>query len=154
MTELDVFVGSTIVMDKEIFQLWVDGHSVETTKHILFRRMKDFSPDYSKEVVLSYVLGQYRTYEMLEKLLWTPKKLVTQWAYQMTEQAKQCLIHKYYDLNLPVVREILNKKYSSRSRKDLDEISEKTNVNLKSCRRQFDNLRRMLKYVEELPGNT
>ena len=30
-------------------------------------------------------------------------------------------------------------------RKDLDEVSEKTGVSLKSCRRQFDNIKRIFK---------
>ena len=39
-----------------------------------------------------------------------------------------------YDFDDTVMREILGKKLSSRQRKDLDEVSEKLNVNLKSCR--------------------
>ena len=35
-----------------------------------------------------------------------------------------------------VVRELLGKKLSSRQRKDLDDIEEKSGVPLRSCRRQ------------------
>lgn len=41
---------------------------------------------------------------------------------------------------------------SSRYRKDLDEVAEKTGVRLKSVRRQFDNVKRIFKVVEEMPG--
>lgn len=53
-----------------------------------------------------------------------------------------------------VARELFGKKFNSRNRKDLDEVAEKTGVRLKSCRRQFDNIKRIFKAVEDIPGNT
>ena len=35
----------------------------------------------------------------------------------------------------------------------MEEISEKTGVSLKSCRRQYDNVKRVFKTVEDLPGS-
>lgn len=52
-----------------------------------------------------------------------------------------------------VCRELLGKKLSSKYRKDLDEISEKTTIKLKSCRRQFDNIKRITKSIEEAQGS-
>lgn len=43
---------------------------------------------------------------------------------------------RYYQFDKVVVRELLGKKLTGRLRKDLDDISEKTNIPLKSCRRQ------------------
>lgn len=63
------------------------------------------------------------------------------------------LCYRYYNLDSSVAREILGKKLSSRYRKDLDEVADKTGVRLKSCRRQFDNVKRIFKCVEEMPGN-
>lgn len=60
---------------------------------------------------------------------------------------------RYYSIDDEVAREMLGKKLTSRYRKDLDEISDKTGVKLKSCRRQFDNIKRIFKAVEELPGD-
>ncbi|KAG8336394.1 hypothetical protein J6590_045359 [Homalodisca vitripennis] len=59
----------------------------------------------------------------------------------------------YYEFDNTVIRELLGKKLTSRHRKDLDEVSEKTGVSLKSCRRQFDNVKRVFKTVEELQGS-
>lgn len=42
--------------------------------------------------------------------------------------------YRYYAFDDAVIRELLGKKLSSRHRKDLDEVSEKTHVQLKSCR--------------------
>lgn len=60
---------------------------------------------------------------------------------------------RYYQIEDAVVREFLGKKLSSRHRKDLDEVSDKTYISLRSCRRQFDNVKRIFKRVEELPGS-
>jgi hypothetical protein len=69
-----------------------------------------------------------------------------------------------------VYRDILGKKLSTRNRKDLDDLSERTGINILSCRflrkipvklvyvklkfsrRQFDNAKRVFKVVEEMPG--
>jgi len=45
-------------------------------------------------------------------------------------------IIRYYQFDKEVVRELLGKKLTGRLRKDLDDISEKTNIPLKSCRQQ------------------
>jgi len=52
-----------------------------------------------------------------------------------------------------VIREILSKKLSSRFRNALDDVSDRTRVSLRSCRRQFDNVKRVFKTVEEMPGS-
>ncbi|KAK3093996.1 hypothetical protein FSP39_022688 [Pinctada imbricata] len=59
----------------------------------------------------------------------------------------------YYQLDSVVVRELLGKKLSSRNRKDLDDVHEKTKIPIRSCRRQYDNMRRVFKTVEELMGS-
>nr|CAD7403651.1 unnamed protein product [Timema cristinae] len=60
---------------------------------------------------------------------------------------------RYYEFDNAVIRELLGKKLSSRHRKDLDEVGEKTGILLKSCRRQFDNVKRVFKVVEEMQGS-
>lgn len=107
----------------------------------------------SMELVMSDVQDHYRSYTMLERLLSTPAKLSEQPSFQLDTQTQSLLIEKYYSLDDEVAREILGKKLSSRYRKDLDEVAEKTCVKLKSCRRQFDNVKRIYKIVEEMPGN-
>ena len=76
-----------------------------------------------------------------------------QLVFQLDSETQNFLIEKYYALDSSVVRELLGKKLSGRLRKDLDEVSERTKVSLRSCRRQFDNIKRVFKSVEELPGN-
>jgi len=63
------------------------------------------------------------------------------------------LIERYYSLDGALCRELLGKKLNSRLRKDLDEVAEKCGVSLKSCRRQFDNVKRVFKAVEDVTGD-
>lgn len=60
---------------------------------------------------------------------------------------------RYYEFDDVVIRELLGKKITSKSRKDMDEVAEKTGITLKSCRRQYDNVKRVFKIVEDLPGS-
>ena len=51
-----------------------------------------------------------------------------------------------------MIRELLGKRLTARSRKDLDDISERTGVSLKSCKRQYDNIKNIFKEVEDSTG--
>jgi len=86
------------------------------------------------ELIASDVLDHYRTYSLLEKLLCLPSKLSEQPSFQLEPQTRYLLIEKYYSIDDSVARELLGKKLSSRYRKDLDEVAERTGVRLRSCR--------------------
>ena len=64
-----------------------------------------------------------------------------------------CVFYRYYEFNDSVIRELLGKKLTSKNRKDMDEVAEKTGISLKSCRRQYDNVKRIFKAVEDMPGS-
>jgi hypothetical protein len=72
--------------------------------------------------------------------------------FQISEEIADKLIEIYYEYDSIVIREILCHKLTQRQRKDLDDISEKTGVRVKSCRRQFDNLKRIIRTVDEIRG--
>lgn len=88
----------------------------------------------SLELIASDVLDHYRTYSLLEKLLSYPIQLQEQSAFQIEPETRQFLIERYYEFDDDVVRELLGKKLSSKNRKDLDEVSDKTGKSLKACR--------------------
>ena len=86
-----------------------------------------------------------------EKVGYAPvKKFLVQLTHQLAtmkysrHHIKSTSIHRvfnpffsrYYEFDPLVVRELLGKKLTSKQRKDLDDVSEKTKVPLKSCRRQ------------------
>lgn len=151
-TEVDVFITNYTLVDPDIYQLWIEGRTASEAVAILNQQGLGQQTGASLELIASDVLDHYRTYSLLEKLLSNPSKLQEQLAFQIEPKTQQFLIEKYYEFDDSVARELLGKKLSSKHRKDLDEICEKTSIPLKSCRRQFDNLKRVFKMVEEMPG--
>lgn len=67
--------------------------------------------------------------------------------------ARSKMIEMYYTYDESVVREFIGKKLSGKDRRELDDVCEKTRVSMKSCRRQFDNIKRVLKVVDDLNGS-
>ncbi|GAB6029329.1 hypothetical protein CHUAL_005096 [Chamberlinius hualienensis] len=152
MTTVDVFVGNYTIIDKEIYGLWLDGYSAQETVSILKQRGILIETGATIELLMSDTLVHYRTFQMLERMMQYPNKFSEQLVFQIDPKTQRHLIEKYYELDHSVVREVLGRKLSTRFRKDLDEVSDKTNVSVKSCRRQFDNIKRVFKAVEDLRG--
>ena len=105
------------------------------------------------ELLLSDLHDNYRLFNLWETMLHQPIMFSEQLVFQLDSETQNLLIEKYYALDDCVVRELLGRKFSSRLRKDLDETSDRTKVSLRSCRRQFDNIKRVFRSMEELPGN-
>ncbi|RKO86449.1 acidic fibroblast growth factor binding protein, partial [Blyttiomyces helicus] len=96
---------------------------------------------------------QFRNYEILEPHLHAPKNLATQLLLPLPPATKSFLVHSYYAFNDRVVRELLGRRLTSRARKDLDEVGDRTRVPVGGCRRMFDNLKRVGKRVEDMEGD-
>lgn len=106
----------------------------------------------SVAVLQSDTRDHYRTFQMLERLLHAPPRLLQQLLFQIPPSRQAMLVQRYYAFDEGFARELLGKKLSKGTKKDLDEISARTGVSIKSCRRQFDNFKRVFKAVEELRG--
>nr|XP_045619370.1 acidic fibroblast growth factor intracellular-binding protein-like [Procambarus clarkii]XP_045619371.1 acidic fibroblast growth factor intracellular-binding protein-like [Procambarus clarkii] len=153
MPEVDIFVGNYTIIDQDVFELWVQGYSVVETVSVLQQRGELETWGATLELLTSDTADHYRTFGMLEKLLLTPTKLAEEWTFQLEPAVQKMVIQKYYEFDDIVIREILGKKLSGRTRKDLDDVAEKTGVLLRSCRRQFDNVKRIFKQVDEMTGS-
>ncbi|XP_068234903.1 acidic fibroblast growth factor intracellular-binding protein-like [Palaemon carinicauda] len=151
--EVDIFVGNYTIIDTEVFDLWIQGYSVEEAVQVLQHRGELDTWGATPELLISDTSDHYRTFGMLEKLLLNPVKLSEEWTFQLEPAVQKMVIQKYYDFDDIVIREIIGKKLNARTRKDLDDVAEKTGVLLRSCRRQFDNVKRVFKQVDELPGS-
>jgi len=175
---VDVFAGNYTIIDWELHELWLNGLS--TNEAIAFLRegiVKDFGPNMiSQDILASDVNDHYRLFDMLENVIITsnyyaspnetPFNFSAQFQF-IDESTKERLIESYYDLDGLLCREIVGKKLSSRLRKDLDEICDKlasvdksiscngsvAGLRLKSARRQFDNVKRVFKTIEEMAGD-
>jgi len=153
MSVVDVFVGNYPVIDWELYSLWVEGFTVTEAIHALKEKGIFAHAGLQFDMLVSDLNDNYRQFTMWETMLHHPIMFSDQLVFQLDSETQNFLIEKYYALDNSVIRELLGKKLSGRLRKDLDEVSERTRVSLRSCRRQFDNIKRVFKCVEELPGN-
>lgn len=153
LSDVDVYVGNDIFIDKSVYQLWLDGYSPVEAVHILKQRGILDETGVPQEVLKSDTYNHFKLFDMLEPILQQPPRLAKQMRFQIVAENQKTLIEKYYEFDHIVIREILGKKLSSKTRKELDDVSDKTHVNLKSCRRQFDNMKRVFKVVEEMRGS-
>jgi len=151
--DVDVFVGNNTIIDPEVYQLWLDGHSAHEAANILQKRgiLQQYGATY--ELLLADIWDNYRNFSMLERLLQNPPRMEEQLTFQISPDTQKLIIESYYEFDATVMREILGKKLSSRNRNNLDDVSEKTRVPLRSCRRQFDNLKQVFKVVEDMMGS-
>lgn len=102
------------------------------------------------DLIASDVLDHYRTYSLIELYLHAPTKLMEQSCFQLEPHTRDLIIEKYYSIDDVVAREILGKKLTSRYRKDLDEVGDKTCVKLKSCRCVLRDAQRLLNHLNML----
>ncbi|EZA53014.1 Acidic fibroblast growth factor intracellular-binding protein, partial [Ooceraea biroi] len=148
VSEVDAFISNYTLVDPEIYQLWVDGRKGNACsfRHVFLCGPIDFKmmgislasdavnilhqrgicqqTNAPLELVASDIHDHYRTYALLEKLLHTPTELASeQLAFRIEPQTSQMLIEMYHG------------------------------ITLKSCRRQYDNVKRVFKIVEDLPGS-
>ncbi|KFO58507.1 Acidic fibroblast growth factor intracellular-binding protein [Corvus brachyrhynchos] len=113
-SDLDVFVGNTTLIDEEGYRLWLDGHSVAEAVARRLRGGVLEREGTSVAVLQSDTRDHYRTFQMLERA--GPPR--------------------YYAFDEALARELLGKKLSKGTKKELDEISARTGVGIRSCRRQ------------------
>eukprot|EP00903_Cladosiphon_okamuranus_P011981 g11252.t1 len=91
----------------------------------------------------------YRVFDTMEHFLRQPEHLRGQLQVQLGGTTQAWMVERYHELDESVLREILGKKVTSKTRKDLDDVSELTNVPLRSCHRQYDNIQRLLGNLED-----
>lgn len=99
------------------------------------------------------VQDAYRTFQVFEALLEQPNLLGVQSQIECpvdNAAQRQQLIALYYGFDSRVLREFMGVKLTAKLRSNLDDISDKTHVSIRSVRRQFDNLRRVHSRFEEV----
>lgn len=152
---LSILVSEPADPDLDIFSLWVNGYGAkeatelrEESEPAITREFHDY-----KQLLLSETQDQFRMFELLQPYLQLPQTFMNQHLFQLSQSKKRAMIERYYAFDETVVREFLGKRLSTKNRKDLDNISEKTDISLKSCRRQFDNIKQVLRVVDDHDGS-
>lgn len=152
---LTILVSEPSDPDLDTFSLWLKGFEVQEAS----MRREESEPPITREFVeykqllLSDTRDQFRVFQLLQPYLQLPQTLMNQHLFQFSQATKRALIEHYYKFDEAVVREFLGKKLSAKNRKDLDNISDKTGVSLRSCRRQFDNIKQVLRVVDDHDGS-
>lgn len=113
LAEVDVFISNYTIVDPDIYQLWIEGYSSEYAEvapdannvdslftasesvALLKQRGFDTFMGAPLELFASDVLDQYRTYSLIERLLYTPTKLMEQPLFQLEPQTRSLLIEKF-----------------------------------------------------------
>jgi len=116
--------------------------------------------------MVSDVNDNYRLFSMLENVILSSSSSGSSGKlpdcssfgqFQLADfKSRARLVESYYSLDSELCREIVGKKLSSRLRKDLDEICDKPScrfLKLRSARRQYDNVKRIFKAIEEMAGD-
>lgn len=150
---VDIFVGNNLIIDIDIFILWIEGFSAEESKELMLKRDPSLL-DIKESIIIKDIHDHYHIFGRLEQYLADPPRLKKQLMFQISDEISEKLIEKYYGYDTIIMRELLCHKLNQRQRKDLDDISEKTGYRyrVKSCRRQFDNLKRIIRTIEDLKG--
>ena len=104
--------------------------------------------------------GDYQTLSAFEEMVQQPRlrmhRIVDACPCDSDAHRRE-LVRLYYEFDAQVFREFMGYKLTARLRATLDDIAERTRVPLRSCRRQFDNLRRVFTHFDDhvvFRGNT
>ena len=151
MGTVDIFIGNNLIIDFDIYAYWTNGYTVDECKDQILKR-DAVARDTSEIIVENDIVNFYCVFNKLEQYLHAPPRLKEQLLFQISHEDTEKLIVKYYQYDTRVMRELLGYKLTQRQRKDLDDLCEKTGYRVKSVRRQFDNLRRITRCIEDLKG--
>lgn len=152
---LTILVSEPSDPDLDTFSLWLKGHEIQEASRLRAESEPPITREFVeyKQLLLSDTKDQFRVFQLLQPYLQLPQTLMNQHLFQFSQATKRALIEHYYKFDEAVVREFLGKKLSSKNRKDLDNISDKTGISLRSCRRQFDNIKQVLRVVDDHDGS-
>lgn len=143
-------VTEPLVIEEEVFVLWLSGYTIEQSTDHRYKADSTCS-DFSRDVVRCDTEDQFQTFELMEPLFRKPGILASSPLFNIGKTVDN-LLQQYYSLDAIVARELVGRKIGAKLRKDLDSIHEITRVPLKSCYRQYDNIRRIYKEVDEKEG--
>ena len=152
---MEMFLCEPLEIDPLVFSLWLSGCSIDEATRRRVASESDVArqfPDFNS-LLRSETKDQFRIFLILEPYFQSPPTFLTQGLVQIPNATKKTLIEQYYAFDETVVRECFGKKLSTKNRKDLDDVSDKTGVSLKSCRRQFDNIKQVLRVVDDYEGS-
>ncbi|CAH8443667.1 unnamed protein product [Schistosoma turkestanicum] len=135
---VDVTVTSPSFVDMEMFDLWVHGRTISQACSIMAQSPSVDEYGMTNDMLAAHVRDHFAQFTLLESGLRHPNSFMQDCAYhQLTPETRKQLIHL---------------RLSNKSRRELADIAERCELQLRSCKRQFDNLSCVARRTEDLPG--
>eukprot|EP01134_Creolimax_fragrantissima_P008356 CFRG8356T1 len=157
MALIRAFVSSHVTVNPEVYHQWLTGASRAdiVDNQMKLHKATPWPPPYLlNDLLLTEVKDEIRNYTILLHYLKHPQYLPSQRVLQMAPETVRLLLEGYYGFDETFMRHLLGKKLTMRRlRHKLESISRKTKITMHSCRRQYDNLKRIYKVVEDRPGS-
>lgn len=150
MDEFSVCFTDPLMVDMILFNQWLIGTSEQDSAKKLAVSCMNSVGDIPFTILVQEVKEQYILFQSLEHFLRSPTLLNSPMLCSLSPKIKEELIAGYYEFDKDVMREILGKRMSTKLRKDMDDVAEKTGTSLRSCQRQFDNVKNILKSYEDM----
>lgn len=149
----DVTITSPNLVDMEMFDLWVQGSSIMQACTVISKMHSIEEFHLTIDMLAAHVRDHFAQFSLLELALRQPDSFSHDGAYhQLKTELRKQLIHKYYSLDESLLRELVGRRLSNKSRRELADIAERCELQLRSCKRQFDNLLCVARRTEDLPG--
>ncbi|KAM7535813.1 hypothetical protein Aperf_G00000102834 [Anoplocephala perfoliata] len=150
----DAICTSPFMFNEELFEFWIEGLSIDEVAHKLQSQPDVEVFNLSLDILMSSVADQYAQFTLLESEMAHPDVFITYSSTFIVDwKLRRRIVERYYSLNDSLCRELLGSKLSARFRRDLSDIAERCGLRLRSVRRQFENLRRVSRFVEDTPGH-
>ena len=159
---VNVCVSSPPTFNEDLFLKWVNGNGEDDSEYVthpsnssssmydVFQfRHAPLTSTFSDDLMKLEIQEQYRIFDVLEHFICQPLLLSSQQMVLIPPHLQNIMIGYYWGLDDSIVREIVYKRLS-KSRKDLDDVADATGFPLKRVTRQFDNLRRIYTFAEDI----
>ncbi|VDN96458.1 unnamed protein product [Rodentolepis nana] len=150
----DTISTSPFIFNEELFEFWIEGLSTDDAARKLHSQVEVEIFNLSLDLLISYVADQFAQFTLLESALARPDVFITYPSNCIVDwRLQRKLVERYYSLDDILCRELLGSKLSARFRRDLTDTAERCGLRLRSVKRQYDNLRRVARFVEDTPGH-
>ncbi|KAF5395013.1 Acidic fibroblast growth factor intracellular-binding protein [Paragonimus heterotremus] len=150
---LDVTVSSPSLIDMEVFDFWIEGYSIKEARCKLAATPCAEEFAMSARMLETHIRDHYAQFSVLEAGLRYPSTFVQACAYnQFSLSVRKQMVQKYYSVEERLLRELVGRKLSNKTRRELSELAERCELRLPSCKRQFDNLVCVARRTEDLSG--
>eukprot|EP00961_Rhodomonas_salina_P133108 1791034-Rhodomonas_salina.1 len=163
---MECCVTESIVSDEVSFNMWVDGRTPQEAEQAKRRALFQFlfgdTPPAqlrdaqkrtwatAQKLSIQECIDQFQIYEWMLPYFYEPKSFEKQMTFVLDEKVLEGMIERFYSFDEIVMRELLGKVTSKAVRRDLEDMTEGSSVAVKSARRQFDNMKRVMTHVQQV----